>query len=77
MRVAEKLIRAMTAQVPAQVEVWWDPGQRVWTTQLKDVEGNQIGNADHDARKKTAVTAARRLAREQGVEVVVRTRKEG
>ena len=77
MNIAGRLIRSMTSVVPAQVEVWWDQQQQLWTIQLKDHEGNQIGDADHAAQKRDATAHARALAEMRGVEVIIRRRGEG
>ncbi len=77
MYLAGSMIQSMTAQVPGYVEVWWDPGQKLWTIQLKDREDNQIGDADHAAHKHVAVTRAHGLCKQYGYTVLIRTRKEG
>lgn len=75
---AGSMIRSMTEDVPDFVEVWWDPGQRLWTIQLKDRAGNQIGDAEHAAHKKDAAGRGRQIAHAQNIDVViVRTREHG
>lgn len=33
------------------VDSWWDRYTRNWITQVKDLEGNQIGNADYSSNR--------------------------
>ena len=33
---------------------WYDRSKRIWITQYKDAEGNQIGNAEFSGNKKCA-----------------------
>lgn len=36
------------------IHTWYDHQTRIWITQLKDYEGNQIGNAEFSPNKKFA-----------------------
>ena len=38
-----------------QVYTWYDRQTRLWITQGKDKEGNQIGDADYSPNKKVAL----------------------
>lgn len=37
-----------------RIETWWDATTRLWVTQIKDAEGNQIGSALFAGRKASA-----------------------
>lgn len=43
------------------VETWFNRDARIWTTQLKDPQGNQIGDADLDGNKIAASLSFRSL----------------
>ncbi len=34
-----------------QVDTWWDRYSRNWITQVKDMDGNQIGDADYSGNR--------------------------
>ena len=36
------------------IETWWDATTRLWITQVKDTEGNQIGSALYAGSKASA-----------------------
>lgn len=36
------------------VETWWDATSRLWITQIKDAEGNQIGSASYAGSRASA-----------------------
>lgn len=38
------------------IKYWWDKRQRVWTVQLCDQIGNQIGSADYSGTRAGVVT---------------------
>jgi hypothetical protein len=43
------------------VETWWDNSSRVWITQLKDSNLNQVGEVEQTANKPSAKLAHKRL----------------
>ena len=44
------------------VETWYDKSNRLWVTQTKDAEGNQVGDADFTARGKASAKNAHDFA---------------
>lgn len=46
------------------IEYWYDRSLRLWTILLMDAEGNQIGNAEYDARISDALVTCSRLKAE-------------
>ena len=44
------------------IETWYDKSNRLWVTQTKDAEGNQVGDADFTARGKVSAKNAHDFA---------------
>lgn len=44
------------------IETWYDKSNRLWVTQTKDAEGNQVGDADFTARGKASAKNAHDFA---------------
>ncbi|MFA1510008.1 hypothetical protein ACDN41_12330 [Priestia aryabhattai] len=40
------------------IEVWYDQYTNSWVSQVKDAEGNQVGNADYVHSKREALKCA-------------------
>ncbi|TVY09920.1 hypothetical protein [Paenibacillus cremeus] len=56
-----------TEQKPAKVDKWYDRGTRSWVVQLKDHEGNQIGDAIYVASKSEAAEQEKDWRAEYGI----------
>lgn len=62
-----------------QLDLWYDPNIRLWTLQLKDAEGNQIGpghdgTAAHHHSREDAVAELEELAEAANAKPVVEAR---
>lgn len=35
-----------TKVTPVEIYYWWDQSIRLWTIQMRDIEGNQVDNSE-------------------------------
>ena len=59
---------------PEYLDIWYDKYTTSWVVQLKDIEGNQIGNCDYVYTKKEAKSFIDTYEKEHG-ELTVRIYK--
>lgn len=59
----------MSDRKPDHIRVSFDRSRRIWTIQVMDAEGNQIGAADYAPRKPEAKAMSSRMAAQHRVEV--------
>jgi hypothetical protein len=57
-RSLEMAINIHQAKV-SWIDIWWNNEAEIWTIQLKDIEGNQVGDAGFTGRNNQAIRDAK------------------